>query len=394
MDWVVSNLKPIAIVSLLAVAIALLPDLPRLAVGLWKWVWWIDGWRQIVLLCGVVGLGLTLTGGAVLVLSPPGGEKTIVEVPEPLPEDERPKTLREALLAEWDADAQANWPVAAVMAELSDLAYLSPYEVEPKLKAMGFESVDTVLEGSMIGYFLQVEDQAVIVFRGTDDLDDWLANLDTKIADTGSGLAHRGFYSSYQGLAPQVGELIRQSEVKRVWITGHSLGGALAVMCGFDLADRASVDIDGLITFGQPMVAKQQLADRIEDLLSGRYVHYVNQQDVVTRIPPGFVHCGSVVWYTGDEVRRSLRPMLMASAPGDATTEPEMVDEGFEPLDQGEFAQLQAKLKAEQAKPDYTEDGQPLVKGTRPSSKTTTCSTTWIGLGRLLRRQSRRSAPS
>lgn len=369
MDCVILYLKPIAIISLAAVAVALLPELPGILSGLWRRLWAIQAWRKWLLLGGFLGCLVALAGAVTLVVSPPGDEETVVEVPEPLPEDERPKTLKDALLTEWNADAQANWPVAAVMAEVSDLAYLSPYEAEPKFKAMGFESVAVMLDRSMVGYFLKVEDQAVIVFRGTDDFNDWLANLDTEVAKTGSGLAHGGFYSSYMGLAPQVYELLDENKTKRVWITGHSLGGALAVVCGFDLADQGDVAIDGLITFGQPMVAKPPLAKRIEELLHGRYVHYVNQKDVVTRIPPGFEHCGSVVWYKGDEVRRSLRPMLMAGAPSDADFKAGNLEDEFDPLDQGEFAQLQASLKEEQAEPEYSEDGEMLMKGNSPFVK-------------------------
>lgn len=369
MDWIVSNLKTIAVVSSTLLLIALLPEVPRMIAGAWEWFGTLQGWRKWLLLGGILGIVVAAIGVVDLVTSPPGNEQTVVEVPEPLPEDERPKTLQEALRAEWNADAQANWPVAAVMADASDLAYLPPFEAEPKFKAMGFESAALMLEGSMAGYFLKIEDQAVIVFRGTDDLNDWLANLDTDIAKTGSGLAHRGFYSSYQDLASQVYTLLNKTEVKRVWITGHSLGGALAVMCGLDLADRDDVAIDGLITFGQPMVAKPDLAKRIEELLPGRYVHYVNQKDVVTRIPPGFEHCGSVVWYKGDEVRRSLLPPLMAGAPGGTDFKAGYVEDEFDPLDGGEFAQLQARLREEQAEPEYSEDGEMLMKGNSPFVK-------------------------
>lgn len=207
---------------------------------------------------------------------------------------------------------------------------------------------------------------AVVVFRGTDDPGDWLVNLNRLTAKTPYGPAHQGFYEAYQPFVPQVAELVRASKAKSVWVTGHSLGGALAVLCAYDLARNGTVEVAGLMTFGQPMVARPPLTDRIDELLPARFVHFANNRDIVTRVEPSFKHCGSLVYYDGDKIRRSKPKTLLAAAPGDSGSSDEEVGFELEPLPDQEFTELKNQLKAEQAEPDFASDGSPLVKGNSP----------------------------
>ena len=222
---------------------------------------------------------------------------------------------------------------------------------------------------SMVGYVLSVDEVAVIVFRGTDDSNDWIANMNRFVAKTEHGPAHRGFCIAYQPLASQVSQIIGDANPKHIWITGHSLGGALAVLCAYELIEYEGLEIDGLVTFGQPMVARDQLCDHLNEILAGRFVHYVNQSDVVPRIPPSFEHCGSLVWYVGDEIRRSKVKPQRAGAQLYGDTKATAYNEELEPLSDVEFEQLQAELKADDSGPDYAPDGTPLVKGNLPFIK-------------------------
>ena len=90
-----------------------------------------------------------------------------------------------------------------------------------------------VVENSMIGYVMSAGDVTVVAFRGTNagEISDWLANLDSLSTDTPQGSLHRGFYYAYMSLKPQIVKLLQKSKPKHLWITGHSLGGALALVC-------------------------------------------------------------------------------------------------------------------------------------------------------------------
>lgn len=323
--------------------------------------------RRALLGIGVAFLLLGFCGLWSVITSAPGGEDTVIEVVREITDDDSESlTLVETLKSDWDAYDHASWPVAEVMAEASRIAYLPPFEAKPEFIDLGFESVETMSDGSMVGYVVAVDDVAVVIFRGTDDPGDWLANLDRSIAKTPDGPAHRGFYVALSGLSPQVSELISRSGAKSIWITGHSLGGALAVLCAHELARDGSVEVAGLMTFGQPMVGRPLLTDRIDELLPARFVHFANNSDIVPRVAPSFSHCGSLVYYEGDQIRRSKPKMLMAAAADEKALLGDAEEFELEPLSVEEFNELKQELKSEQADPDFAPDGTPLMKGNSP----------------------------
>ena len=86
----------------------------------------------------------------------------------------------------------------------------------------------------------------ILSFRGTysrsltnimTDLSAWPVEcaLGTN-STTGCGKVHKGFQDAYLGVAQQVVKSLKGA--KRIAITGHSLGGALAIMASVDLAEK------------------------------------------------------------------------------------------------------------------------------------------------------------
>ncbi|QEG35899.1 lipase family protein [Bythopirellula goksoeyrii] len=356
MNLFLSNLLAIFILGGLSLVASWFHPLPKCSKGLF----WFG---LAVITIGIVGL-------LVVVVSPPGREPTIPE-PNWVRPDLPPSTnLVTILSADWDAAAYADWPVAELMGEISEAAYLAPVEAEAKLQSLGFTNVDSIKVASMLGYVLKKDDIAVIVFRGTDDVPDWIANLKTFPTRTSDGRVHRGFYKAYQSLSGQVKQLLRTHDTNcKTWITGHSLGGALAVLCAYDLIENENREVTGLITFGQPMVARKDFAQHLNDILNRKYAHFVNDADVVPRIPPSYRHCGSLVWYTEGMIRRSESQERSFGASADdrkvAATDREE-DEEIEPLSEREFRELQRNLKAAETVPEVTPDGAPMVGGSSP----------------------------
>jgi triacylglycerol lipase len=80
-----------------------------------------------------------------------------------------------------------------------------------------------------------------------------------------------------------------------LWVTGHSLGGALATLAVDRLTDTdAGVDIAGLYTFGQPRAGDRDFAENFDRKMPRRAFRFVNDEDAVTRVPwpPAFRHVG------------------------------------------------------------------------------------------------------
>ncbi len=139
--------------------------------------------------------------------------------------------------------------------------------------------------------------QAIAV-RGTVDDTNWGLDTDTRgVKDQKTGiLMHRGFRKAaeviYHDLKP------RLKADYQTYLTGHSLGGAVAAILGTYLVDDG-FKIAGIYTFGQPKFTNVAGARAYRDL---PLLRVINQNDVVTALPDTtkdgkqqFVHIGAVI---------------------------------------------------------------------------------------------------
>ncbi|MDH3439046.1 MAG: lipase family protein, partial [Betaproteobacteria bacterium] len=81
-----------------------------------------------------------------------------------------------------------------------------------------------------------------------------------------------------------------------VWVTGHSLGGALAVLAAVKLFVESRVDIAGLYTFGQPPLGTLGFCSELEKQLPARFFRFVDHTDAVSDVPI-FSHVGEVRYF-------------------------------------------------------------------------------------------------
>ena len=287
--------------------------------------------------------------------STPGQVKVVDEEKHDGPTPVIPKSSLDRLRLEWDSESVANWPAAETLADISEIAYQSPFEAATSYRELGFTDCMPVVQGSMIGYVITGDDVTVVAFRGTDfsELSDWMANLGRSPTPTDHGDVHKGFYFAYQSMKPQVVEILKTRDTTNLWVTGHSLGGALALLCAYDLESIEDRKLNGVVTFGQPMVARQQFATHIDRILLGRYARFVNRDDIVPKVPPSHVACGSLVWFKDTGIKRSKPKRVMYGLgnpnqlPVGATPVSGSNEEAeIQPLSEAEFEALQAKLKA------------------------------------------------
>lgn len=94
--------------------------------------------------------------------------------------------------------------------------------------------------------------------------------------------------------------------LERLYITGHSLGGALAVLAAAHLCrkhpEHMQKKLGGVYTFGQPMVGDAAFADRCEKDFGDRLFRHIFHNDVVPRWPPRstgrFKHAGKKEYWS------------------------------------------------------------------------------------------------
>ncbi len=128
---------------------------------------------------------------------------------------------------------------------------------------------------------------AVLVFRGTKQIKDWMTNLDAATEPIYSsdgkgkilGKVHRGFNSAFLSVKPKIDRLLEDDKDLPLFITGHSLGGALATVATWYLSgDRLAA----CYTFGAPRVGDSGLMDRFRTPI----YRLVNGIDPVPFVPP------------------------------------------------------------------------------------------------------------
>lgn len=88
-----------------------------------------------------------------------------------------------------------------------------------------------------------------------------------------------------------------------LYITGHSLGAALATLMAARLAQDKVYGVHAVHTFGSPRVGDAEFARAYEAALGHCTFRVVNGEDLVTRVPPGalhYEHVGQVVYFDTD----------------------------------------------------------------------------------------------
>lgn len=151
-----------------------------------------------------------------------------------------------------------------------------------------FESRQTGTEGFIAGD----DHKIIIAFRGTSDRKDWLTDAATIQKSwssiTNIGKVHSGFFASLTSVWSVVMENLKelQTNEQPVWITGHSLGGALAALAYATLRlQEPRYELAGAYTFGQPRVGNDLLCKEFDADSKHRFFRVVNNNDIVPRVP-------------------------------------------------------------------------------------------------------------
>ena len=139
---------------------------------------------------------------------------------------------------------------------------------------------------------------AALVFRGTNGLETWLSNLNTlQVRWPMGGMVHGGFKKEFFRIWAEVAEAMANIDLP-FFYTGHSLGGALAVLAASMRPPRA------VYTFGAPRVGDPVFAAG----LAGVPVYRVaNLRDIVPAVPPSripfdFRHAGEAILLAAPEI--------------------------------------------------------------------------------------------
>lgn len=286
--------------------------------------------------------------------------------------------LAGALRAGVDLHDPGDRRVPYALATLSAYAYADELTVATMASRLGLvgnhcrmvsEFVDALFISST-AFLVQSADGRVVilVYRGTapESLIAWLADLQVDpqqitIDFRGQKLTssvHRGFYRNVRATGLEVVAGLRralgaqtvttdatgqsqpvQHAMQSLYITGHSLGAAMAALAALLMRSDSAHDeivsrLKGVVTFAQPMVCDPGLAEFVDrDVrLAPAIVRYLYGHDAVPQLPPKasgpFAHFGREIRHTGPEIggswalsaekteqMRSLLPRLLLLGP-------------------------------------------------------------------------------
>jgi predicted lipase len=214
-------------------------------------------------------------------------------------------------MAKLNLDAEAAFENNAyTLAHLADAAYADAPMTDSSFQKTAFTEAATFSSAltNTHGFIAANAQNVVVAFRGTAQIQDWLTNLAVAMrwdAELG-GNVHKGFAGALDSVWNQIQSLLNQLEDadQTIWVTGHSLGGALATLAAKRMAPPFKPF--AIYTYGQPRVGDLAFSKAFK-LLEFRFV---NNRDIVPTVPPRFIpgafppafytHVGTLEFFDAD----------------------------------------------------------------------------------------------
>jgi hypothetical protein len=260
-----------------------------------------------------------------------------VPVPPPSPEDDLQPVgkcdgdfpvyprLEDELI---DERMHPNKRIAHILATCCAYSYADGFPLPTMMQRLGMKNlrcgvVEEIVDALLVcssGYVLQSEDGRLVIvcYRGTKPLSalSWGADvllqappIEIEFPGRMSSryVIHGGFYRNMKATQPSIvrcldraragksifGDERVEKPMQALYITGHSLGGALASLLAISLVTRDCYELiashlRAVYTFGQPMIGGPTFAAECNqhEFLRTGVLRYVNDRDVVSALPP------------------------------------------------------------------------------------------------------------
>jgi len=177
-----------------------------------------------------------------------------------------------------------------------------------ELKAFGFYNCEFFVSSDDKGHgsgFVATSDFAqgegenvcIIVFRGTHNNTDVRTDLSYEMIkiEGDHGYVHKGFHEAVSDVSMQIAAIVNRLNPKHtlpILVTGHSLGGANAVMAAFAAQESykaipaLAFDVHAVYTFGQPRVGDTSFKASYDKTFKEKTFRIARGADVIPSLPP------------------------------------------------------------------------------------------------------------
>jgi hypothetical protein len=164
----------------------------------------------------------------------------------------------------------------------------------------GYVKVTDPKDSRMYAFIFYNEEMACFAFSGTYAKQQWYSNLKIDLVHPSAltvdqkVMVHKGYYDIYTAIRDKLHEWWSQNKSgkKALFITGHSLGGAMSTLCAFDFA-QTDLSNDNLYfptqiihyAMSSPRVGNVSFSEKF-DQMSPNSIRVYNTEDIVTSLPP------------------------------------------------------------------------------------------------------------
>ncbi|MBE9029118.1 lipase family protein [filamentous cyanobacterium LEGE 11480] len=203
--------------------------------------------------------------------------------------------------------------IALELAEVSHISYQNADSVVQPMHDRGFDQFFYFERDDTEAFLVGNAEKLIVIFRGTEpqSVKDWITNSQVAKVKACNGRVHAGFWNGCQDIWSEV-----ETEIQRVrrqfaappplFLTGHSLGGALAILAAAQL-EMCGHQVDGVYTFGCPRIGDRHFAMQYNRKLYNQTFRLVNHRDIVAQLPPnelGYTHVGQLIYFDETGIRR------------------------------------------------------------------------------------------
>ncbi len=155
----------------------------------------------------------------------------------------------------------------------------------------------------------------VVVFRGSESSYDWFHDLNfiKKCIDKKNNVyVHNGFHTqltrnnNHTRLTQKIVEMLNEHPDYEVYVSGHSLGGALSTLYGFMLSHQIKERVT-IVSFASPRVGNSGWKKAFTAKDNLHHYRVTNHNDIITALP-------SILYYhVGDNIRleRNSKPSFL-----------------------------------------------------------------------------------
>jgi hypothetical protein len=163
--------------------------------------------------------------------------------------------------------------------KLCEISYYSMDVQIKDLKKLKFKKFKSFQKENTYAFSCKKDGILYLVFRGSDNAQDILDDLDVKKVREGNGKVHAGYKRHLDRVWKDVKNYLSKQKYKKLVVTGHSMGGAVGQIVNYRLPKTVGYYFGSARSVNSKIYYDQK-----------SYVYQIQDKyDLVTNLPPKFI---------------------------------------------------------------------------------------------------------